>query len=136
VGINTAIIAMAQGIGFAIPSTTARWVVTQLLTQGRVRRSYLGIVGLSRLLDRRIVRFHKLNADTALEVMSLNPKGPAARAGLREQDIVVAFDGDVVTSIDDIFRYLADWPVGRPVALTVIRGKERRAIEVVPTEAE
>jgi len=60
VGINTAIIAQAQGIGFSIPSHTARWVVSQLLVHGRVRRSYVGIVGYQRLLDRRIVRFHKL----------------------------------------------------------------------------
>ncbi len=135
-GINTAIIAMAQGIGFAIPSSTARWVVTQLMTQGRVRRSYLGIVGQSRVLDRRIVRFHKLKADAALEVASLDPKGPAYRGGLRERDIVVAFNSQDVTSIDDIFRHLAEWPIEQPVILSVIRGKERKDIRVIPTEAE
>jgi S1-C subfamily serine protease len=135
VGINTAIIAMAQGIGFAIPSRTARWVVTQLMTQGRVRRSYLGIVGQSRVLDRRIVRFHRLEQERVLEVVSLDPGGPAAQAGLKERDIVAAFEGRHVANIDDMFRHLAEWPIGKPAELTIIRGKERLDIRVVPTEA-
>jgi S1-C subfamily serine protease len=136
IGINTAIIALAQGIGFAIPSRTARWVVTQLLTQGRVRRSYLGIVGHGRVLDRRIVRFHQLIKDQAVEIISLDPKGPAKQAGITERDIVVAVGGREVRSIDDIFHILAEWPVGKAVAVTIIRGKEQRDIEVIPTEAE
>jgi S1-C subfamily serine protease len=135
VGINTAIIAMAQGIGFAIPSRTARWVVTQLMTQGRVRRSYLGIVGQSRLLDRRIVRFHRLAGDHAVEIVSLDPKGPAYSAGLRERDILTIFEGHPIASIDDLFHHLAEWPVGKEATLTVIRGKERLDLRVVPTEA-
>lgn len=135
VGINTAIIAMAQGIGFSIPSTTARWVVTQLLTQGRVRRSYLGIVGHTRLLDRRIVRFHDLSADKAIEIDSLDPQGPAKQAGLREQDIVIAINDHSVSTIDDIFRHLGEWPVGKTLKLTVIRGKVRKDLRAVPTEA-
>jgi S1-C subfamily serine protease len=131
VGINTAIIAMAQGIGFAIPSTTARWVVTQLMTQGRVRRSYLGIVGQSRVLDRRIVRFHKLQDDRALEVVSLDPEGPAYLAGIRERDIIVAFNDEQVASIDDLFHHLTEWPVGEDLELTIIRGKEHRGISSI-----
>ncbi len=135
VGINTAIIALAQGIGFAIPSRTARWVVTQLMTQGRVRRSYLGIVGQGRLLDRRIVRFHKLAGDRAVEIMSLDPKGPAYAAGVRERDIVTEFEGHPIASADDLFHHLADWPVGKAALLTVIRGKDLLKLTVFPTEA-
>jgi len=135
VGINTAIIAMAQGIGFAIPSPMARWVVTQLMTQGRVRRSYLGIVGQSRLLDRRIVRFHKLGGDRSVEIVSMDPNGPAYAAGLRERDIIITFEGHAIASIDDLFHHLAEWPVGKAAALAVIRGKERLDLRVVPTEA-
>ena len=82
VGINTAIIAMAQGIGFSIPSNTARWVVSQILTHGRVRRGFLGIAARQRPLDRRIIRFHDLDKNYAAEVISAEPEGPAGSAGM------------------------------------------------------
>jgi S1-C subfamily serine protease len=135
VGINTAIIPLAQGIGFSIPSSTARWVVTQLITQGRVRRSYLGIIGQKRQLDRRLVRFFHLPDDDAVEIFSLDSKGPAARAGLRRNDLLIALNGEAVTSIDDIYKVLTEWPIGQPLTVTVIRLKDRLNFQVVPTEA-
>ena len=135
VGINTAIIMMAQGIGFAIPVNTARWVVSQLLTHGRVRRGYLGIAGRERPLGRRLVRFHNLANERAVEVVSAEPNGPARQAGLREGDLVVAINEQAVTSIDDLHRFLAEWPINGPVTLTIIRGQERLVVEAVPTEA-
>jgi S1-C subfamily serine protease len=136
VGINTAIIVMAQGIGFAIPSNTAKRVVSELLTKGRVRRSYLGIVGYRRLLDRRIVRFFKLVKDYGVEVFSVEPEGPARRAGVLINDIVISLNKQNVTSIDDIFHFLSEWPVGQPLLLTIIRGKDQIELEVIPTEAK
>jgi S1-C subfamily serine protease len=135
VGINTAIIAMAQGIGFAIPADTARTVIAQLITKGKVTRSYLGVVGLRRPLDRRFVRFYKLDRDHAVEIVSLDANGPAAAAGLRRGDIVVTMGGRPVASVDEIFHVLADWPVGGPLPLGVLRGKDLREIIVVPLEA-
>jgi S1-C subfamily serine protease len=135
VGINTAIIAMAQGIGFAIPADTARSVVSQLISRGRVTRGYLGIVGLRRPLDRRFVRFYKLAGDQAVEVVSLAAAGPAAQAGLRLGDIIVGMGGSPVSSVDDIFRILTDWPVGKPLGLRFLRGKEMKETEAVPHEA-
>jgi S1-C subfamily serine protease len=135
VGINTAIIMMAQGIGFAIPVNTARWVVSQLLTHGRVRRGYLGIAGRERPLGRRLVRFHNLFNERAVEVVSVEPNGPARQAGLREGDLVVAINEQGVAGIDDLHRFLAEWPINGPVTLTIIRGQERLAVEVMPTEA-
>jgi S1-C subfamily serine protease len=135
VGINTAIIAMAQGIGFAVPSDSARTVIAQLITKGKVTRSYLGVVGLRRPLDRRFVRFYKLARDHAVEIVSLDANGPAAAAGLRRGDIIVAMDGRSVTSVDEIFHVLAEWPVGRRLTLGVLRGKELREIAVEPLEA-
>ena len=135
VGINTAIIAMAQGIGFAIPSGTAQTVIPQLLAKGRVERSYLGVVGLRRAIDRRVVRFHKLPKDFGVEVVSLEGRGPAAKAGLRAGDVIVALGGVDVTTPDDLFRFLSGWPVGRSVRATVLRLAERLELEVVPGEA-
>lgn len=134
VGINTAIIAMAQGIGFAIPAGTMRWVVPQILSQGRVRRSYLGIVGYRRQLDRRLIRSHGIEGDYAVEIVSGELEGPARRAGLRIGDVVIALDGGRVTSVDGIFRILAEWPVGQRLAVTVLRGREIKTIDVFPTE--
>ena len=135
VGINTAIIAMAQGIGFSIPSNTAKWVVSQLLTQGKVRRSYLGLVGYRRQLDRRIVRFHKLNKDAAVEIVGIEPSGPANSSDLRTGDLVVAINRKDVTSVDEMYSILAEWPVGKPISLSVIRGKERIEMSIIPIEA-
>ena len=69
-GINTAIIAMAQGIGFAVPAATAQWVLTEILTQGRVRRAWLGVAARDRPLDLRLVRALGLRAPRAVEILS------------------------------------------------------------------
>jgi S1-C subfamily serine protease len=134
VGINTAIIMMAQGIGFSIPSNTARWVVSQLITQGRVRRGYLGVAAQQRPLPRRMVRFHNLKGESAVEVISVAPDGPAGQAGIRQGDLIVAINEEDVTSVDQIHRFLAEWPIGRRVKLAIIRGEKRLEIEVAPVE--
>jgi len=135
VGINTAIIAMAQGIGFSVPADTAKWVLTQLLRHGRVRRGYLGIGARSRPLDRRLVRFLGLDRDQAVEVVSAEPGGPAGKAGLMMGDLIVAINGRSVASVDDLHRVLSDWPVDRPVSLAVVRRKQRIDVAVMPAEA-
>ena len=135
VGLNTAIIVMAQGIGFAIPASTVKWVVSQLIINGRVRRGYLGLSGRQRPLDRRLVRFHQLKEASAVEAISVDPQGPAGQAGLREGDLIVGIQGQEVSSVDDLHRFLAEWPVGQPVTLRVIRDRERLQLTVVPAEA-
>jgi S1-C subfamily serine protease len=135
VGINTAIIVMAQGIGFSIPSDTARWVVSQLLTHGHVRRGYLGIAAQARPLARRLVRFHQLAVEQAAEVVSVARDGPADRAGIRKGDLIVAINSREVSNVDHLHRFLADWPIGEPVRLSIIRGQERLELEVTPAEA-
>jgi S1-C subfamily serine protease len=135
VGINTAIIALAQGIGFSIPSNTARWVVSQILTHGRVRRGFLGIAARQRPIDRRIARFHSLESNHAVEVFSVEAQGPAGRAGIRPGDWVVAIGGAAVQSVDDLHRFLAEWPIGRPVEIDIVRGQSRKVLTVVPEEA-
>jgi S1-C subfamily serine protease len=135
VGVNTAIIAMAQGIGFAIPASTAKWVVPQLLAKGRVQRSYLGVIGFRRLLDRRVIRFYHLNKDHGVEIVSVEATAPAKKAGLRTGDIIVAINGQDVASPDDLFRFLAEWAPGRPLLVTVLRWKNKLDLEVVPAES-
>ncbi len=135
VGINTAIIMMAQGIAFSIPSNTAKWIVSQLLTHGRVPRGYLGITAQQRPLGRRLVRVHTLSKEFAVEVRFVSPGGPAERGGLRPGDLIVAVNGHEVWSVDHLHRFLSEWPIGKPVTLTVIRGQERVDREVIPAEA-
>jgi S1-C subfamily serine protease len=135
VGVNTAIIAGAQGIGFAVPTGTASWVVPQLLRTGRVRRGRLGLAGRDRPVGRSRVRFHDLAADRAVEVVSLEKDGPAASAGLLPGDLVVAVDAQPVRGIDDLHRLLTEWTPPRPVTLTVLRWKRKLDVEVVPIEA-
>jgi S1-C subfamily serine protease len=136
VGVNTAIIMMAQGIGFAIPSDTAKWVVSQLLVHGRVRRGYLGVTARQRPLGRRLLRFHGLKGDSAVEVVSIATDSPAERGGIQTGDLIVAMDAQAVSSVDDIHRFLSEWLVGQSVTLSVVRGKERLEVQVTPIEAE
>jgi S1-C subfamily serine protease len=134
VGINTAIIANAQGIGFAVPAVTAAWVVPQLFQHGHVKRAYLGIVGRERPLGRRTVHFHELTVDHAVEVASLDPAGPAARAGLYRGDLIVAINGQAIMNVDDLYRFLSVWPAGEELSLTVLRHTRKVTVTAVPTE--
>ncbi len=135
IGVNTAIIAMAQGIGFAIPAGTAKNVVSQILTLGHVRRGYLGMSGQPRKLDRRLVRFYKLESDFGLEISGLETEAPGYRAGLRVGDIIVQAGGKKVSGIDDMFRVLSEEPIGRGFRIVVIRLKDKLEFDVVPEEA-
>jgi S1-C subfamily serine protease len=135
IGVNTAMIFGAQGISFAVPIDTARWVIGQIMTSGRVRRSWLGIVAQNRRIDPRVRRHLQLLQEAGIEVMSVEPDGPAARAGVRDGDIVLALDGRPVQSVDDVHRTLTEWPVGKPLPLALVRRIERLDVVALPTEA-
>jgi S1-C subfamily serine protease len=135
VGVNTAIILPAQGLCFAIPANTARWVAGLLIREGRVRRGWLGVGGQNVTLQRRRVREFALAADTALLVLHVEKGSPAERAGLGEGDIIVAFEDRPVTGADDLHRLLTEDRIGRQVTLTLIRRGERRQASIVPVES-
>lgn len=135
VGLNTAIIMGAQGIGFSIPSDTAKWVASQLITLGRVRRGYLGIAAQERPLSRRTARYFNLTQASAVEVLSVTRGGPAAKGGMRKGDLIVAMNGTVIMTADLLQKFLADWPIGKPVNVSVLRVQERLEITVTPSEA-
>lgn len=128
VGVNTAIVAWAQGLGFAVPAATAQWVVSELIGHGRVRRPLLGIVAAVTALPRWLVREHDLLSDQAVEIVEVTAGGPAQSAGLRAGDVLVAINGRVVTGVDDLHRMLSGLPLARQLLVTVIR--ENRILEV------
>jgi S1-C subfamily serine protease len=134
VGINTAIIAAAQGIGFAVPASTAEWAVSEILAHGRVRRAYLGVAGRTRKLDRRLVRSLDLPAESALEIVSREPATPAAQSDLRIGDIIIAAQGEPIASVDALHRFLSRWNVGDTLKLTVLRRTQVFDLAIEPVE--
>jgi S1-C subfamily serine protease len=134
IGVNTAIIPMAQGICFATAIDTVRWVVTQLLRDGKVRRGYLGFAGANVPVARRVVRHHELATDRAVRVESLERGGPAASAGLEAGDLIVAYDGNPVGGIDDLHRLLTAERIGRPATITLLRRARRLELEIAAAE--
>jgi len=134
VGVNTAIIARAQGICFATSIDLASRVVEQILRDGRVRRASLGVAAQNALLPARYLRFFGLAGDKAVRIMEVLPDGPAARAGIEAGDILIAIDGAPASSIDDLHRLLSVERIDRPVRLELLR-RERR-FEVTLRAAE
>lgn len=134
VGVNTAVILPAQGLCFAIPVNTARWVASRLLQHGRIRRGWLGLGGQTAQLHRRLVLHHQLPASSGMLVLHVEKKSPAERAGIREGDVIVAFAGEPVVGVDDLHRMLTDGRIGVEATLTVIRRAEKRELAVMPVE--
>ena len=134
VGINTAIIAAAQGIGFAVPAPTAEWVISEVLSHGRVRRAFLGVAGRTRRLDRRLVRALDLPAEHALEIVTREPHTPAADSDLRIGDIIVRAQSQTIDSVDALHRFLSRWRIGDTLALTILRRTQLSQLEIVPVE--
>ena len=130
VGINTAIIAMAQGLGFAIPSNTAEWVLQEILAHGSVRRRQLGIVANVTRLPRSVVRALDLLADQGVEVREVAPRSVADLAGIRPDDVIIALAGRLVTSIDDLHRLLMTLPADQGFELTILRGERQQNVHV------
>ena len=121
VGVNTAIIALAQGIGFAVPSNTVQWIATEFLQHGRVRRRQLGIIGAVVQLPRAVIVDLDLVSAFAVQVMGVDPSGIASRSGLREGDLIVSINDRIVTNIDDLHRYLARIPIETKLEVAIIR---------------
>jgi S1-C subfamily serine protease len=134
IGVNTAIILPAQGICFAIAVNTAKFVAGRLMTHGRVKRSYLGVAGQDAPLLRRVARFHGLPADSGFLAATVEADGPAARAGLKDGDVIVAYGDCAVRGIDDLHVLLTEEQIGVPAEITVIRRTEKLRLKVTPEE--
>ena len=135
IGVNTAMIRPAQGICFAIASNTARLVAGWLIRDGRIRRSYIGVAGQNVPLHRRVIRFYDLPLETGVLVVSIEKNSPAERAGLREGDLIVAFNGQPVASVHDLHKVLVGEQIGVSATLTVIRHTEKLELPILPAES-
>lgn len=132
VGINTAIIAGAQGIGFAVPSDTASWVVQELLQHGRVRRAQLGIKAFTRPIHRRFARAYGIEHSTVIEVAEILPESPASRAGIRAGDLIIQANGADLRSVDALLSALADDRAFREVDITLLRKGRKITARLAP----
>jgi len=134
VGINTAVIAGAQGICFAIPVSTAQIVIPQLLGEGRVRRAWIGVAGQTIQLSRRRVQLSHLSAPTAVLVTDVIAGGPADLAGIRARDIILAIDGSALTGVDDMQRVLTRERILRTSRITLLRDGAQLTLSLTPSE--
>jgi S1-C subfamily serine protease len=135
IGVNTAMIRPAQGICFAIASNTAKLVAGWLIRDGRIRRSYIGVAGQNVPLHRRIVRFYNLALETGVLVVSVEKDSPAQKAGLREGDIIVAFNAEPIGTVHDLHKMLVGEQIGVPAKLRIIRHTEKLELSVLPAES-
>ncbi len=135
VGVNTAVILPAQGLCFAIPVNTARWVASRLIRDGRIRRGHLGLGGQTAQLQRRLVVHHRLPAGSGMLVLHIEPGSPAHGADLQEGDVIVGFADETVAGVDDLHRLLTGERIGTPTPLTLIRRTEKHVVHVIPVES-
>lgn len=134
IGVNTAVILPAQGICFAIASNTVELVAAWLIKEGRIRRSWIGVAGQNVPIHTRVVRFHRLAASEGVLIVGVDPHSPAADAGLREGDTLVAFKGQPVASIDQLQRQLVAAEIGVKSLITILRHTEKLDRVITPIE--
>jgi S1-C subfamily serine protease len=134
IGVNTAMIMPAQGLCFAIAVNTATFVVGRLIRDGKIRRSFIGVAGQNVPLHRRVARYHDLGTETAVFVVSLDPQGPGAQAGLREGDLIVRYGQTPITGIDDLHKLLTEEQAGITAQLEVIRDlRHKEVLSITPS---
>jgi S1-C subfamily serine protease len=134
IGINTALIMGAQGICFAVASNTARFVLSELIQHGRVRRGYIGVSAQTTPVPRRHARNADVDNVSGAMITGLEQGAPAALAGLMSLDTIVRADGQPVTGVDDLIRLLNSERIGRSIAIDVLRRGSLKSFDVRPLE--
>jgi S1-C subfamily serine protease len=133
--VNTATILPAQGLCFAVASNTARFVAARLISDGRIRRSYIGVGGQNVHVPRRPGGGLATTASSGVLVLSIESGSPASQAGLVPGDIIIAFAETPVTGVDDLHRVLTAERIGVSNPITILRNGLRQLLTVVPEEA-
>ncbi len=135
IGVNTAIVAPAQGLCFAIAISTAIYVAGRLIRDGHITRGRIGVAGQTTPIRRRIVRYFDLPLETGVLVAGVEPGSPAQRAGLLPGDLIVSIDGEPLADVDTLHRRLTEATIGRPMTLSVVRLTSLRELQVTPERA-
>jgi S1-C subfamily serine protease len=134
IGVNTAIISGAQGLCFATASDTAQWVLTQLLSHGRVLRAWLGLTATNTTVNRRLTLHHGLAHETGVRVQSVERGSPAATAGLESGDLVVSYDDEPTTSIDRLQQILDSRRINKACDIVCLRRGQRLVLTAMAIE--
>lgn len=134
IGVNSAVILPAQGLCFAIPIDTAKYVAGRLIEHGRIRRGFLGMGGQDVKVPRGLAKRLGVAAETGVLVIAVEPGGPAADAGVEEGDLIVGYEGKPISGVDDLHRHLGEESIGRTHRMTVVRERGPEDISVVPRE--
>ncbi len=132
VGITTAMLPWARGIGFAVPAHTAGWVASVLIREGEVRRPFLGVAARGEDLEPALAR--AAGRGRAVRILEVVARSPAAAAGLRQGDLVVSASGAPVETLDDVVRAMV---LGHPaeIAIEVLRDGVRERLAIRPRQA-
>lgn len=129
IGINTAIIPFAHGIGFAIPINAAKEVIREIMLRGSYAKPWLGIAGIS--LNRQIALYYDLPVEHGVLVANVVPGGPAHKAGIERGDIIVEFDGKRIDKMEDLQEILSKKTPGHECEVAVVRDLRKFRVRVV-----
>lgn len=133
IGVNTATIMGAQGLCFAIGIDTAKYIASEILQHGRVRRSWIGIAAQNVPLPRRIIYEYKLSTSSGVMATSIEPDSPAAKGGMRDGDIILRFAGENIGAINELHKALTAERVGTPQSVLALRGVSLVDLTIIPT---
>lgn len=135
VGVNTAIIMQAQGLCFAVGSTTAEYVVGKLITGQKVKRAYLGIVGQTMRLPQRVIDYNKLSINSGVMIQQTVRTKNGYNASLKSGDIIVGLNGEPIGSIDELYLKLDENLIGKVIKIEILRKGIKQLEDVIPVEA-
>ena len=134
IGVNTAVILSAQGLSFAVASNLAKFVVGKLILEGRVRRGYIGIGAQAVPLPAKWLNALEIKTKGGIQIQTVEPSGPAEKAGINPGDILIQFEGKPVDSIDLLHKALGEETIGRSISVWLLRDGALKSLDVVPAE--
>lgn len=134
IGINTAIIMQAQGLCFAVGSSTAEYVVGKLIMDGKVRRAYLGIAGQTFILPQRVIDFNRLTQQSGIQVQQVIPTRTGNNNQLKAGDIIVGLNDSTLGTLDELYLLLNEQLIGKTVSIDILRKGIKQTVSAVTAE--